>query len=148
MIEDILTHTGLEFPSTSRNATVLHLARLQKQDAAAYIRLNKSLMTFVISGLPGVGFCGMHFPLSCLCLFFLGLCEKSCESSQWKAIHEPCSGVHAHEIRLNLMIQTRLCVISGRAIARSLSIIVYNMISKGFISVQLLTNKTSWEIFS
>lgn len=62
MIQDILTHRGVE-----RNAVlsihVLWLARLEKQEATVFIRLNKTLMAFLIFGLPGAGFCGMHFPL-------------------------------------------------------------------------------------
>lgn len=34
-----------------------------KQEATVFIRQNKTLMAFLIFGLPGAGFSGMHFPL-------------------------------------------------------------------------------------
>ena len=39
------------------------LARLEKQEATVFIRKNKTLMAFLIFGLPGAAYSGMHFPL-------------------------------------------------------------------------------------
>lgn len=40
----------------------LWLASVEKQEATVFIRLNKTLMAFLIFGLPGAAYSGMHSP--------------------------------------------------------------------------------------
>lgn len=58
MIQDILTHREV-----GKNNPSYGLARLEKQEAAVFIRQNKTLMGFLIFGLLGAAYSGMHLPL-------------------------------------------------------------------------------------
>lgn len=63
MIQDILTHREEEGKKAILSVHFLWLARVEKQEAAVFIRQNKTLMAFLIFGLPGAAYSGMHFPL-------------------------------------------------------------------------------------
>lgn len=70
MIQDILTHRGGGEKILSLH--FLWLTRVEKQEAAVFIRQNKTLMAFLIFGLPGAAYSGMHFPLGLLAPILYG----------------------------------------------------------------------------
>lgn len=61
MIQDILTHREAK-KETILSVHFLWLARVEKQEAIVFIWLNKTFIAFLIFGLPGAAYSGMHFP--------------------------------------------------------------------------------------
>ena len=70
MIQGILTHREVKNRDPLR--TFPTVGKVEKQKATVFIRQNKTLMAFLIFGLPGAAYSGMHFPLDLLGLILYG----------------------------------------------------------------------------